>query len=168
VVRNGVLVLAALAALAGACVGIRGIRLLECGLRGGDDPRGPLWVIRGLRGIIVWVCLTALAVGAVFEQVWLLVFAGLWLAEEIYETGVLALILRAGERDAAPHRPRPGGERTGGRRGSPIAASFARVRRGSSRGGPGREVCEGLGHALDSDSVGDEGGRRGAPPQPRS
>jgi hypothetical protein len=32
--------------------------------------------------------------------VWLLVFAGLWLLEEIYETGVLASILRAGAR---PH-----------------------------------------------------------------
>ena len=61
----------------------------------GDDPRGSLWVIRGLRGIIVWLCLTALALGAVLEQVWLLVFGGLWLLEEIYETGVLALILRA-------------------------------------------------------------------------
>jgi hypothetical protein len=32
--------------------------------------------------------------------VWLLVFAGLWLLEEIYETGVLASILRDGAR---PH-----------------------------------------------------------------
>jgi hypothetical protein len=51
----------------------------------------------GLRGIIVWLCLTSLALGAVLEQVWLLVFGGLWLLEEIYETGVLALILRSGE-----------------------------------------------------------------------
>jgi hypothetical protein len=91
-----VLFLATLAALGGAWAGARGGRLFTRGLRGGDDPRASLWVVRGLRGMIVWVCLTCLAVGAVFEQAWLLVFAGLWLLEEIYETGVLVLILRAG------------------------------------------------------------------------
>jgi hypothetical protein len=40
--------------------------------------------------------MAALAVGTVLGQVWLVVFGALWLAEEIYETGVLALILRAG------------------------------------------------------------------------
>ncbi|MCI0549176.1 MAG: hypothetical protein L0027_18075 [Candidatus Rokubacteria bacterium] len=109
VVRHGVLALALLAALGGAWAGCRGVRLLARGLRCGDDLRGPLWVIRGLRGIIVWVCLTSLGIGVVLEQVWLLVFAGLWLAEEIYETGVLALILRAGDRDPAPHLPLPAG-----------------------------------------------------------
>ena len=99
--RHGVvLFLAMLAALGGAWAGARGVRLFTRGLRGGDDPRASLWVIRGLRGMIVWVCLTCLAVGAVFEQAWLLVFAGLWLLEEIYETGVLVLILRAGESDS--------------------------------------------------------------------
>jgi hypothetical protein len=47
----------------------------------------------------VAICLAALAVGTVLGQVWLVVFAALWLAEEIYETGVLALILRAGAAD---------------------------------------------------------------------
>ncbi len=51
-------------------------------------------MVRGLRGIIFAVCGAATAAGVLFEQVWLLVFAGLWLVEEIYETGVLALILR--------------------------------------------------------------------------
>jgi hypothetical protein len=40
--------------------------------------------------------MASLAVGAVLGQAWLVVFGALWLAEEIYETGVLALILRAG------------------------------------------------------------------------
>jgi len=95
-----VLFLAMLAALGGARAGARGVRRFTRGLRGGDDTRASIWVIRGLRGMIVGVCLTCLAVGAVFEQVWLLVFSGLWLLEEIYETGVLALILRAGEPDS--------------------------------------------------------------------
>ena len=99
--RQVVLLLAALATLGGLWAGARGVRLLARGLRAADDPRGSLWVIRGLRGLIVCICLTALAVGAVLETVWLLVFAGLWLLEEIYETGVLALILRSGGAEAS-------------------------------------------------------------------
>jgi hypothetical protein len=100
--RQVVPLLAALAILGGLWAGARGVRLLTRGLRAADDdPRGALWVIRGLRGMIVYICLTALAVGAVLEAVWLLVFAGLWLLEEIYETGVLALILRSGGAEAS-------------------------------------------------------------------
>jgi hypothetical protein len=91
-----VLVLAMLAVVAGACAGVRGVRLLARGLRGGEDPSAPLWVIRGFRGLIVAICLTSLAVGALLETRWIVVVAALWLAEEVYETGVLALILRAG------------------------------------------------------------------------
>jgi len=100
--RSLVLVLATLATLAGLWAGARGVRIFARGLRAADDPRGSLWVIRGLRGLIFCVCLTALAVGAVLETIWLLVVAGLWLLEEIYETGVLALILRAGIGDEPP------------------------------------------------------------------
>ena len=99
--RHGLLVLAALALVGSAWAGARGVTLLARGLRGGEDPSAPLWVVRGLRGIIVAICLVALAVGTVLGQVWLVVFATLWLAEEIYETGVLALILRAGAADQA-------------------------------------------------------------------
>jgi hypothetical protein len=97
--RTLVVSLAVLAALGGIWAGARGLRLLAQGLRAGDDPRGALWVVRGLRGLIVCACLTSVAIGAVLEQIWLLVFGGLWLLEEIYETGVLALILRAGASD---------------------------------------------------------------------
>jgi hypothetical protein len=99
--RQVVLPLAALVTLGGLWAGARGVRLLARGLRAADDPRGSLWVIRGLRGLIVCICLAALAVGAVLETVWLLVFAGIWLLEEIYETGVLALILRSGGAEAS-------------------------------------------------------------------
>ena len=93
--HHGLLVLAALAVVFGAWAGIRGVRLLAHGLRHGDDPSGPLWMVRGLRGIIVAMCMAALAAGTVFGQFWLVVFGALWLAEEVYETGVLALILRS-------------------------------------------------------------------------
>jgi hypothetical protein len=49
--------------------------------------------------VILALCATALSAGAVFEQRWLIVFGAIWLAEEVYETGVLALILRAGAKD---------------------------------------------------------------------
>jgi hypothetical protein len=75
--RDGVLVFAMAAALAGAWAGTRGLRLLALGRPAvRRRPPGSLWVVRGLRGIIVWVCLTGLGIGMVFEQVWLLVFAG--------------------------------------------------------------------------------------------
>lgn len=73
--RWGVLIPVALAILLGACAGTRGVRLLARGLRH-SDPDSPLCVIRGL-----------------------IVFGAIWLAEEVYETGVLALILRAEAKD---------------------------------------------------------------------
>src|SRR5688572_25608401 len=128
--RQIVIILAVLAILGGVWAGIRGLRLFARGLRSGDDPRCSLWVIRGLRGIIVWLCLTSLALGAVLEQVWLLVFGGLWLLEEIYETGVLALILRAGEADGPGHSG-PSAPETGRspRRGGTRAFDLSRDRK---------------------------------------
>ena len=81
--------------LGGVWAGTRGVRLLIRGVLNSGDPEAPLRVIRGLRGLIVAICAGAAAGGILFDQPWLLIFAGLWLAEEIYETGVLALILRA-------------------------------------------------------------------------
>jgi len=91
-----------LAALGGVWAGVRGIGLIVRGLRAAGEPDGALWLIRGLRGLIVGICLGCAALGAVFDEVWLLVFAGLWLLEEIYETGVLAAVLRDGTRLYAP------------------------------------------------------------------
>jgi hypothetical protein len=44
----------------------------------------------------------ALAAGLALDETWLLVFGGVFLGEEVYETGVVALVLRA--RGARGHR----------------------------------------------------------------
>jgi hypothetical protein len=48
--------------------------------------------------VVVGVAAWALAGGLLFGQTWLLVFGAVFLAEELYETGVVALILRAAAR----------------------------------------------------------------------
>ena len=109
--------LAVAALIGGFWAGARGIRLVARALREADHPDSALWLIRGLRGLIVWICLTGLVLGAVLEQAWLLVFAGLWLLEEIYETRVLALILRTKSAGARlERRPHSATRRRGRRR----------------------------------------------------
>ena len=87
-----------LLALGGAWAAFRGARLLARGLGCADDPSAPLWVVRGIRGIVVAVGAGALATGMLFGKLWLLAFGAVFLAEELYETGVIALILRADHR----------------------------------------------------------------------
>jgi hypothetical protein len=82
----------------GAWASLRGVGLVARGLSHADDPSASLWLVRGIRGIVVAVGVGALAAGLFFEQLWLRVFGLVFLAEELYETGVLALILRAGRR----------------------------------------------------------------------
>src|SRR5262245_31662855 len=69
----------------------RGTRRLLRGLSGADS----LDVVRGLRGWVVALALGAGALGVLAAQSGFLVLGGIFLAEELYETGVLALILRA-------------------------------------------------------------------------
>jgi hypothetical protein len=96
---------ASLAALAGAWTGARGVKRLAHALRDADDPRAPLELIRGIRGIVVAVAVGALASGLLFGQKWLLVFGAIFLAEELYETAVVALVLRADLRHSGTSRP---------------------------------------------------------------
>lgn len=91
-------ILPVLAAVGGAWAGARGVLLLARGLRYADEPSASLRVIRGIRGVAVAVGTAALAGGALFDQTWMLVFGAIFLAEELYETGVVALVLRAGQR----------------------------------------------------------------------
>jgi hypothetical protein len=87
-------VAAAALAAGGACAAAHGARLILRALRRADEPSSSLTLIRGIRGLVVGVALWALAGGVVFAQTWLLVFGGVFLAEELYETGIVALILR--------------------------------------------------------------------------
>ena len=94
-----VAVMAAALAAGGSCAAAHGARLIVRALRRGDETASSLWLIRGIRGLVVAVAAWALAGGMLFGATWLLVFGGVFLAEELYETGVVALILR---RSSAP------------------------------------------------------------------
>ena len=76
----------------------QGMRHLTTGLREIDRPTSALRVVRGLRGVIVAVSLAALGGGMLFTSTGLVVIALIFLGEELYETGVLLLALRAGQR----------------------------------------------------------------------
>jgi len=62
-------------------------------VRRADDPASSLRAVRGIRGVVIGVAAWALAAGLLLAQVWLLVFGAVFLAEELYETGVLLLVL---------------------------------------------------------------------------
>ena len=80
----------------------QGMRHLATGLRAIDHPASSLRVVRGLRGVIVAVSLAALGGSMLCTSTGLLVFGLIFLGEELYETGVLLLALRAGQRGLWP------------------------------------------------------------------
>lgn len=94
-------VVAALLVAGGAWAVGRGARLVMRALRHADDASSSLSLIRGIRGIVVAIASWALAAGLVLSQTWLLVFGAVFLAEELYETGVVALVLRRAARTAS-------------------------------------------------------------------
>jgi hypothetical protein len=89
-------VVATLVILLGVYAGVRGTRLLVRGL----THAGSLDVIRGVRGIVVAGAAAALAGGVLAAETGFVVLGAVFLAEELYETGVVALIIRYGEKDA--------------------------------------------------------------------
>jgi hypothetical protein len=76
----------------------RGAQWLVKGLREADRPAGAVGVVRGIRGVIVAVSLAALGGGVLLASPGLLVFGAIFLGEELYETGVVLLALRVGQR----------------------------------------------------------------------
>ena len=92
------LVLAIGLALAGIGTGAHGVRLLARGWRHAGEDAGSLWIARGLRGVVVGIGALSLAGGLVLDQRGLLAFGVVFLAEELYETAVLILVVRAGLR----------------------------------------------------------------------
>ena len=89
-------------AIGGAAATVHGARLATRAMRHADDMASSLWLIRGIRGLVVAIAVWALAAGLLFAQTWLLVFGGVFLAEELYETGVVIAVLRWSTR--AAHR----------------------------------------------------------------
>lgn len=84
--------------LLAVCATWRGARWMVKGLREANGPSGALWVVRGIRGAIVAVSMTALGGGVLLASPGVLVFGIIFLGEELYETGVVLLALRAGRR----------------------------------------------------------------------
>jgi hypothetical protein len=82
----------------GAAAAVHGARLATRALRDSDDTASSLWLIRGIRGLVVAIAAWALAAGLLFAQTWLLVFGAVFLAEELYETGVVIVVLRWSQR----------------------------------------------------------------------
>jgi hypothetical protein len=88
--------LATLLALITIAAAWRGTQSLARGLRQATHPSSALWVVRGIRGVIIAVGVGALSGGWLFASKGLLVFGAIFLGEELYETGVVLLALRAG------------------------------------------------------------------------
>ncbi len=85
---------AALLVLLAALAGGRGVRALARGLR---EAR-PLDVVRGIRGVVIAFAAMIFAAGVILATSGLIVLGLVFLGEELYETGVLASIIRSGER----------------------------------------------------------------------
>jgi hypothetical protein len=89
-------ILMALLALAGAYATVAGIRMMRTALGRGDA----LHLIRGIRVLILGFVTGLAALTFATGNTGFLVIAVLILAEEIYETGTLAAIIRLGDRPA--------------------------------------------------------------------
>jgi hypothetical protein len=87
-------VVAGLLLLAGAASMAHGARRLAGGLRRAV----PLDVVRGIRGCVIALAAAAFAGGVLLGETGLLVLGAVFLGEELYETGILAAIIRCGER----------------------------------------------------------------------
>jgi hypothetical protein len=85
-----------LAVLTALCA-VWGTRRLARGLRHGAS----LDVIRGIRAWCVALAAIALAAGLLTRQTGFLVLGGVFLAEELYETGLVVWIIRSSERAGA-------------------------------------------------------------------
>jgi hypothetical protein len=90
---NGIV--AGLLLLFGGVSAAHGVRRLTSGLRHARA----LDVVHGIRGSVIALAAIAFAGGVLLVQTGLLVLGAVFLGEELYETGLLAAIIRAGQRD---------------------------------------------------------------------
>jgi len=86
--------LGVLAVVIAAVLGWRGLRRMRRGLR----ESASLELVRGIRALVTAAAVAVFALALLTGERGLLAFAAVFLAEELYETGVLVLILRASAR----------------------------------------------------------------------
>jgi hypothetical protein len=91
-----------LALVIAAYAGWRGLRRMRRGLR----ESASLELVRGIRALVTAAAVGVGALALLTGERGLLAFAAVFLAEELYETGVLALIIRASG-EAGPARATP-------------------------------------------------------------
>ncbi|MFQ5606633.1 MAG: hypothetical protein ACE5GA_01700 [Candidatus Zixiibacteriota bacterium] len=90
--------------LAGVCVILaaishwRGMRQFVWGLRNPDHPKQSLKVVRGIRGWIVGTALLLIGGGLEFDATWAVLFGLVFVAEELFETGIMIFALKRGEK----------------------------------------------------------------------
>ena len=87
-------IVAALLLLIGGVAAWHGVRRVGSGLRHARS----LDIIHGIRSSVIALAALAFAGGVLLEQTGLFVLGAVFLGEELYETGLLAAIIRAGER----------------------------------------------------------------------
>jgi len=95
-------VIGGLAIVLAVFLGWRGLRRMRRGLR----ESASLELVRGIRALVTAAAVGMGALALLTGERGLLAFAAVFLAEELYETGVLALIIRASG-EAEPARATP-------------------------------------------------------------
>ena len=81
-------------AVLAAVFGWRAIRHFGRALRDPDDADSGIRLVRGIRALIVAVTSIVFALGIIYESRAMLLIAAVILGEELYETGVLVIVLR--------------------------------------------------------------------------
>ena len=82
-----------------AAVGVaRGLPLLALGLRRREESDAPIWLLRGARWAIAGAACACIAAGIAAGSRGLTYFGIAFLAEELYETTLVLVILRWGKR----------------------------------------------------------------------
>ena len=87
--------------IVGAFFAVRGASQLRQFWRKREDHDAPFLLVRGGRGVIVAIACACLCAALTFEARGLLYFGLGFLGEELYETGVVLLILRGRQRREA-------------------------------------------------------------------
>lgn len=89
-------IIAGLLLLVGVYSAARGARLLGRGLRRAQA----LEIVRGIRGCVIAFVAGVFALGILSGHMGFIILGAIVLGEELYETGVLAVIIRFAERGA--------------------------------------------------------------------